>query len=136
MNRNKICLKLSSVFDIFNLKVVIFPYRWQLYLMAERKSTLTWSMQEVSPTLSCLILGTPSILFSNIMFLSVVGTGQGLVARSPVLGHTNTVPLFLPLLYNSSQYKPSSRSFSTKFQKSLLFFTLACFSNSSSERDV
>ena len=48
--------------------------------------SFTASHSLVPADLICLILGTPSILFSNMTFLSVEGTGQGMVASSPV-GH-------------------------------------------------
>ena len=58
-------------------------------LMAVEKSGRSVSRQEVLVVLICRILGTPSILFSYITFLSVGGTGHGWVASSSECGHLN-----------------------------------------------
>ena len=60
-------------------------------LMAVEKYGRSVSRQEVLVVLICRILGTPSILFSYITFLSVGGTGHGWVASSSECGHLNMI---------------------------------------------
>ena len=64
-------------------------------LMAVEKSGRSVSRQEVLVVLICRILGTPSILFSYITFLSVGGTGHGWVASSSECGHLNKIKKFI-----------------------------------------
>ena len=59
--------------------------------MAVEKSGRSVSRQEVLVVLICRILGTPSILFSYITFLSVGGTGHGWVASSSECGHLSKI---------------------------------------------
>ena len=60
-------------------------------LMAVEKSGRSVSRQEVLVVLIWRILGTPSILFSYITFLSVGGTGHGWVASSSECGHLSKI---------------------------------------------